>query len=171
MGRTGKLFAYQNYGVEPDVMTLAKALGNGVPIGAIVAKGKAAEVLKPGLHASTFGGNFLATRAGIEVIKEMTKPGFMEEVREKGQFLLKELEKLRSEFPELIKEVRGLGLMLGLVLTRECSKIVEKALSKGLIVNCTAGNVLRLLPPLVISKEEIEVGISILKEVLKEDES
>ena len=171
MGRTGKLFAYQNYGVEPDVMTLAKALGNGVPIGAIVAKGKAAEVLKPGLHASTFGGNFLATRAGIEVIKEMTKPGFMEEVREKGQFLLKELEKLRSEFPELIKEVRGLGLILGLVLTRECSKIVEKALSKGLIVNCTAGNVLRLLPPLVISKEEIEVGISILKEVLKEDES
>ncbi|TCK03327.1 aspartate aminotransferase family protein [Phorcysia thermohydrogeniphila] len=167
IGRTGKLFAYQHYGVEPDVMTLAKALGNGVPIGAIVAKGKAAEVLKPGLHASTFGGNPLATRVGIVVMKEMTKPGFLEEVEEKGNYLKELLEGLVKEFPQLLESVRGKGLMLGLVCKRECKDIVKSALDKGLIINCTAGNVLRFVPPLVISREEIETGIGILREVLE----
>jgi len=170
MGRTGELFAYQNYGVEPDVMTLAKALGNGVPIGAIVAKGKAAEVLKPGLHASTFGGNFLSTRAGVEVVKEMTKPGFMEEVKEKGRFLAEKLKELQKEFPGLIEEVRGLGLMVGALMKVECSKIVEKAFERGLIINCTAGRVLRFTPPLIIKKGEIEEGIEILRGVLAEYE-
>jgi len=167
IGRTGKLFAYQHYGVEPDVMTLAKALGNGVPIGAIVAKGKAAEVLKPGLHASTFGGNPLATRAGIVVMKEMTKPGFLEEVEEKGNYLKGLLEGLVKEFPQVLESVRGKGLMLGLVCKVECKDIVKLALNKGLIINCTAGNVLRFVPPLVISREEIDTGIAILREVLK----
>jgi acetylornithine aminotransferase/acetylornithine/N-succinyldiaminopimelate aminotransferase len=167
IGRTGKLFAYQHYGVEPDVMTLAKALGNGVPIGAIVAKGKAAEVLKPGLHASTFGGNPLATRAGIVVMKEMTKPGFLEEVEKKGNYLRRLLEELVKEFSVLLSSVRGKGLMLGLVCKRECKDIVKLALEKGLIINCTAGNVLRFVPPLVISREEIDTGVSILREVLK----
>ncbi len=168
IGRTGELFAYQNYGVEPDVMTLAKALGNGVPIGAIVAKGKAAGVLKPGLHASTFGGNFLATRAGIEVIKEVTKPGFLKEVKEKGEFLRKELKSLKEEFPHLIEEVRGLGLMVGMVMKKECPKVVEKALERGLIINCTAGRVLRFTPPLVIKEEEISEGVEILRGIFKE---
>ncbi|RKQ63479.1 acetylornithine aminotransferase/acetylornithine/N-succinyldiaminopimelate aminotransferase [Thermovibrio guaymasensis] len=168
VGRTGALFAYQNYGVEPDVMTLAKALGNGVPIGAIVAKGKAANVLKPGLHASTFGGNFLATRAGVEVIKEITKLGFLEEVKEKGRFLVEKLKELQREFPYLIEGVRGLGLMVGAVMKVECSQIAGKALERGLIINCTAGKVLRFTPPLVITKEEIEKGIEILRDILRE---
>ncbi|WP_457679025.1 acetylornithine/succinylornithine family transaminase [Thermovibrio sp.] len=168
IGRTGELFAYQNYGVEPDVMTLAKALGNGVPVGAIVAKGKAAGVLKPGLHASTFGGNFLATRAGIEVIKEITKPGFLEGVKEKGEYLRGLLLELKEEFPSLIEEVRGLGLMVGLVMRVNCSKVVEKALERGLIINCTAGRILRFTPPLVVSKGEIELAVETLRKVLRE---
>ena len=170
IGRTGTLFAYENYGVEPDVMTLAKALGNGVPIGAIVTKGKASNVLKPGLHASTFGGNFLSTRAGVEVMREVTKEGFLERVREKGNYLKSKLKELKEEFPELIEEVRGLGLMIGVLLSKPCNDVVVSALKKGLIINCTAGNVLRFVPPLVITEEEIDYGIAILKEVLREDE-
>ncbi len=168
IGRTGELFAYQHYGVEPDVMTLAKALGNGVPIGAIVAKGEAAEVLKPGLHASTFGGNFLSTRAGVEVMKIMTEPGFLDRVKEKGNYLKNRLEELVSQFPQLLEGVRGLGMMLGIVCKTPCSDIVASALDKGLIINCTAGKVLRFLPPLTIEKEEIDYGVEILKEVLRE---
>ncbi len=170
IGRTGELFAYQHYGVEPDVMTLAKALGNGVPIGAVVAKGKAAEVLKPGLHASTFGGNFLSTRAGIEVIREITKKGFLEKVKEVGSLLKGELLKLKEEFPSLIKEVRGLGLMLGVVMKVECKEFVSLALERGLIVNCTAGNVLRLLPPLIIGPKEVDVAIETLRGIFKDYE-
>ena len=168
MGRTGELFAYQVYGVEPDVMTLAKALGNGIPIGAIVTKGKASNVLKPGLHASTFGGNFLSTAAGVEVFKEIAKSGFLEEVREKGEYLKGRLVELKSKFPDLLKEVRGLGLMLGVVCSEPCGEIVKLALREGLIINCTAGNVLRFLPPLVITKEEIDLGIEKLERALRE---
>ncbi len=168
IGRTGKLFAYQHYGVEPDVMTLAKALGNGVPIGAIVAKGKAANVLKPGLHASTFGGNFLATRAGVEVIKEISNPEFLKSVEEKGEYLKGKLQSLISQYPEKFISVRGKGLMLGVVCKEPCSRIVEKALENGLVINCTAGNILRFTPPLIISKEEIDEGIEILQKTLKE---
>ena len=170
IGRTGELFAYKHYGVEPDVMTLAKALGNGVPIGAIVTKGKFSEVLKPGLHASTFGGNFLSTRAGVEVMKIMTEPGFLQSVKRKGDYLRKRLEEMVSEFPEKFEGVRGLGMMLGLVCKEPCSVIVASALEKGLIINCTAGNVLRFVPPLVITEEEIDYGINILKEVLLKHE-
>jgi predicted acetylornithine/succinylornithine family transaminase len=169
IGRTGELFAYQLYGVEPDVMTLAKALGNGVPIGAIVVNRKCQEVLKPGLHASTFGGNYLATRAGTVVMELVTQEGFLEEVKEKGRYLKGRLEELKEELPELVQELRGEGLMLGLVLKRECQEIVVQALNRGLIINCTAGRVLRFLPPLIISREEIDYGVEILKEVLKEN--
>ncbi|WP_297446943.1 aspartate aminotransferase family protein [Desulfurobacterium sp.] len=166
IGRTGKLFAYQHYNVEPDVMTLAKALGNGVPIGAIVAKGKAANVLKPGLHASTFGGNFLATAAGVKVIETVSKDEFLESVNEKGNHLKGKLLELKKEFPHIIESVRGMGLMIGVVCKMECGRIVEKALEKGLIINCTAKNVLRFAPPLIISEEEIDTGIRILKNIL-----
>ncbi|WP_456485001.1 acetylornithine/succinylornithine family transaminase [Desulfurobacterium sp.] len=166
IGRTGKLFAYQHYNVEPDVMTLAKALGNGVPIGAIVAKGKAANVLKPGLHASTFGGNFLATAAGVKVIETVSKDEFLESVNEKGNYLKGKLLELKKEFPHIIESVRGMGLMIGVVCKMECGRIVEKALEKGLIINCTAKNVLRFAPPLIISEEEIDTSIRILKNIL-----
>lgn len=168
IGRTGKLFAYQHYGVEPDVMTLAKALGNGVPIGAIVANEKAADVLKPGLHASTFGGNPLSTAAGIAVMEEVLKPGFLEEVEEKGSYLKKRLEEIVEEFPNLLDGVRGKGLMLGVVCKVSCGDIVMTALERGLIINCTAGNVLRFVPPLIITKEEMDYGLEILRGVLKE---
>ena len=171
IGRTGKIFAYQHYGVEPDVMTLAKALGNGVPIGAIVAKGKAADVLKPGLHASTFGGNPLATRAGVEVMRIVSDESFLREVERKGEYLRKGLEELRNRFPGVIDYVRGKGLMVGAVCKIPCVDIVKSALEKGLIINCTAGNVLRFVPPLVITEEEIDYGLKILEEVLKEHES
>ncbi len=171
IGRTGKIFAYQHYGVEPDVMTLAKALGNGVPIGAIVAKGKAADVLKPGLHASTFGGNPLVTRAGVEVMRIVSDESFLREVERKGEYLRKGLEELRDRFPGVIDYVRGKGLMVGAVCKIPCVDIVKSALEKGLIINCTAGNVLRFVPPLVITEEEIDYGLKILEEVLKEHES
>ena len=170
IGRTGKIFAYQHYGVEPDVMTLAKALGNGVPIGAIVAKGKAADVLKPGLHASTFGGNPLVTRAGVEVMRIVSDESFLREVERKGEYLRKRLEELRDRFPGVIDYVRGKGLMVGAVCKIPCVDIVKSALEKGLIINCTAGNVLRFVPPLVITEEEIDYGLKILEEVLKEHE-
>ncbi|WP_457567472.1 acetylornithine/succinylornithine family transaminase [Desulfurobacterium sp.] len=168
IGRTGKLFAYQHYGVEPDVMTLAKALGNGVPIGAIVAKGKAATVLKPGLHASTFGGNFLATAAGIKVIENVSQKDFLKSVEEKGKYLQSKLIELKKEFPHIIEKVRGTGLMVGAVCKIKCGKIVEKALKKGLIINCTAGNVIRFAPPLIITTKDIDRGIEILRNVLTE---
>ncbi len=168
IGRTGKLFAYQHYNVEPDVMTLAKALGNGVPIGAIVAKGKAADVLKPGLHASTFGGNFLATAAGKKVIEIVSQKAFLEEVNDKGDYLREKLTALQNEFPEIIENIRGKGLMIGAVCKINCSDIVKKALEKGLIINCTAGNVIRFAPPLIIEKKDIDRGMEILKSVLKE---
>ncbi|WP_456397403.1 acetylornithine/succinylornithine family transaminase [Desulfurobacterium sp.] len=168
IGRTGKLFAYQHYNVEPDVMTLAKALGNGVPIGAIVTKGKAANVLKPGLHASTFGGNFLATAAGKEVIKKVSQKIFLKRVNDKGNYLREKLTILQKKFPEIIESIRGIGLMIGVVCKINCSNIVKKALEKGLIINCTAGNVIRLTPPLIIEEEEIAKGIEILENVLKE---
>jgi predicted acetylornithine/succinylornithine family transaminase len=171
LGRTGKLFAYQHYGVEPDVMTLAKALGNGVPIGAVVAKGEAATVLEPGTHASTFGGNFLSTRAGVEVMKELTKEGFMEEVNRKARYLRERLEELAGRYPSRFEGVRGLGMMLGLVCKEPCSRLAARCLEKGLIINCTANRVLRFLPPLVINEEEIDYGLSILEEVLREDEN
>lgn len=170
IGRTGKLFAYQHYGVEPDVMTLAKALGNGVPIGAIVTKGKANNILKPGLHASTFGGNPLATRAGVEVMRIVSDEKFLKEVEGKGNYLKIRLEELRKEFPSIIDHVIGKGLMLGAVCKIPCIEIVRSALKKGLIINCTAGNVLRFVPPLVITREEINYGLKLLKEVLEENE-
>lgn len=171
IGRTGKLFAYQLFGVEPDVMTLAKALGNGVPIGAIVAKGKAKDVLKPGLHASTFGGNLLATRAGIEVLKIVSNEDFLKEVEKKGEYLKKKLNELKEKYPNLIDYVRGKGLMIGMVCKVPCADIVKSCLEKGLIINCTAQNVLRFVPPLIIKEEEIDLGVEILDGVLKEYES
>ncbi|NIA11074.1 MAG: acetylornithine/succinylornithine family transaminase [Nitrospiraceae bacterium] len=169
MGRTGKLFAYQTFGIEPDVMTLAKALANGVPIGAIVTAKKFSEVLKPGLHASTFGGNPLSTRAGTEVMKIVSDEAFLKNVRKNGDYLKLKLEKLKEEFPNVIDFVRGKGLMLGMVCKRPCREIVLKALERGLVINCTANNVLRFVPPLIISRDEIDYGMNILESVLKDE--
>ncbi|SNR87005.1 aspartate aminotransferase family protein [Desulfurobacterium atlanticum] len=168
IGRTGKLFAYQHYGVEPDVMTLAKALGNGVPIGAIVTNERTSQILKPGLHASTFGGNFLSTAAGVKVMEIISDEKFLKNVEAKGKYLTEKLKEIKNELQGTISEIRGIGLMIGAILKIDGKKLVEKALKNGLIINVTGENVLRLVPPLTITQQEIDEGIEILKESIKE---
>ncbi len=166
-GRTGKLFAYEHEGVEPDVMTLAKALAGGPPIGAMLAKDEFAAALGPGTHGSTFGGNPLMTAAGVAAMHVLLKDGVLENCQEMGNYLKKRLEKLATKYA-FIKEVRGLGLILGMQLDIEGADIVSTALERGLLINCTVGTVLRFLPPLTVTKEEIDEAMEILDGILKE---
>ncbi len=169
MGRTGELFAWQLHGVKPDVFTLAKALGGGFPIGAMLAREEVMDAFKPGDHASTFGGNHLAcaaAKASLEVILEEDLP---RRAGELGGYALKRLRSLGKTNP-VIKEVRGRGLMIGVELTERCARVVEGARDKGLLINCTADRVVRLLPPLVIKREQLGRAIDILGEVIGEDD-
>ncbi len=165
IGRTGRLFACEHYGVEPDVMTLAKGLGGGVPIGAVLAREEVAKAFTPGSHASTFGGNPLSTRAGLAVMEAVLEGGFLERVEEMGTYLMEGLEALRGTFG-FIKEVRGKGLMVGMELTISGGAVVEACLERGLLINCTAEKVLRFLPPLTVSREEVDRMLCILEEAL-----
>ncbi|RMG04765.1 MAG: aminotransferase class III-fold pyridoxal phosphate-dependent enzyme, partial [Nitrospirae bacterium] len=163
IGRTGTLFAYEQFGVEPDIMTLAKGLGGGVPIGAMLAKEGVAESFVPGTHASTFGGNPLVTYTAIATIEKILEDGILlEECKEKGEYFIKRLKDLEREHSNIVVDVRGLGLMVGIEISRDCAPIVEDALKKGLLINCTAGNTLRFTPPLIISKGEIDILIDFL---------
>jgi acetylornithine aminotransferase/acetylornithine/N-succinyldiaminopimelate aminotransferase len=168
IGRTGKMFAYEHYGVKPDILTLAKGLGGGVPIGVMIAKKDVADLLSPGTHASTFGGNFLATASALTVLDVIQKEGLVEKAEELGGYFLSRLNRLREKYPSLIKEVRGKGLMVGVELLREGNDIVERCLSKGLLINCIMDSVLRFLPPLVVKKKEIDKATKILDEVFGE---
>ena len=159
IGRTGTFYGYQNYGIDPDIITLAKGLGGGVPIGALLAREEVARSFTPGSHGSTFGGNPLACRAGLVVVRKVK--GLLPKVKEVGEFFKRGLEELR------VGEVRGRGLMLGLDIGRDCKEVVLKALERGLIINCTAGTVLRFLPPLIVEKEHVEKCLDILREVLR----
>ncbi len=163
MGRTGELFAFQHYGVEPDVLCLAKGLGGGLPIGAVVAKPEIAALFSPGDHASTFGGNPVAAAAALAVLKTMS-PAFLAAAQKKGIQLARALQGLQKEFPALIKEVRGLGLMLGVELTVLGNTYVDICRQKGLLINCTHDTVLRIVPPLTVSGPEIVTGVKILKQ-------
>ena len=165
MGRTGKLFAYEHFGVEPDIMTLAKALGGGLPLGAMLAKEKVARSFIPGTHASTFGGNPLACSVGIAVLKTLVQGGALKNCVRMGKALSDGLQSLKARFP-FIRGIRGKGLILGMELEREGSKVVEDCMKAGLLLNCTAHRVLRFLPPLTIGKREIERGLAILEKVL-----
>ena len=166
MGRTGEYFAFQSYGVEPDVMTLAKSLGGGVPIGATVARGALGDLLPPGSHASTFGGNPLVCRAALAVFQAMEEGAVLENARKMGAYIFDRLRSWREEIP-LIAEVRGLGMMIGIELIREGKPVVEECLRRGMIVNCTAEKVLRLMPALTITEKEADRGLAILKKALK----
>jgi len=166
-GRTGSLFAYQQEGVEPDVMTLAKALAGGPPIGAMVAKETCAAALGPGSHGSTFGGNPLVTAAGVATLSTLLEDGVLDNCIAMGAYLRERLETLRASFG-FIREVRGRGLILGMELAIDGGEIVKAALQRGLLINCTVGNVLRFLPPLIVSRAEIDKAIEILAEILKE---
>ncbi|MFZ5447111.1 MAG: acetylornithine transaminase [Thermodesulfobacteriota bacterium] len=165
LGRTGKLFAYENFGITPDVMTLAKALAGGLPMGALLATEEVAAAFVPGTHASTFGAGPVIAAAAKTALDLLSRPEFLAGVREKGEFLQVKLADFKSQFP-IIKEVRGLGLMWGLELAQEGADVVTACRERGLLVNCTQGNVIRLLPPLTVGKDELNQGLGILAEAL-----
>ena len=167
MGRTGQLYSFEHFGIIPDIVTLAKGLANGLPAGALLGKSRLASALGPGSHGSTFGGNKLAMAAALETLHIMKEMGFLEEVRSKSAILLEQLQLAFQDHPK-ISAVRGLGMMIGIETSASLSKIVEAARQKGLIILTAGENVIRLLPPLTISREEIQQGIAILKEVFSE---
>jgi len=166
IGRTGKLFAYQHSGIEPDIMTLAKALGGGLPIGAMLAKDHIAAAFTPGTHASTFGGTPLVCSAAIEVIKLITEDDLiLDNCRRMGDYLVAELNDLKLKYPHLIKDVRGKGLLTGMELNISGETIVSECIKRGVIINCTMERVLRFLPPLDVSQEDIDKLAETLREV------
>jgi acetylornithine/N-succinyldiaminopimelate aminotransferase len=167
IGRTGKWFGYQHFDVEPDIMTMAKALGGGVAIGAMMAKEEVAASLVPGKHASTFGGNALACAAAVAVIEAIEEDNLLENAAELGQYTKDKIEQLRQKH-FIIESVRGAGLMIGLQLTSPGTEIVDKCLERGLRINCTQGTVLRFMPPMIATKKQIDQAIDILDTVLTE---
>ncbi len=167
IGRTGKLFGYQNFGIEPDVVTTAKGLAGGVPIGAMMCTEKC-DVLVPGDHASTFGGNPLATAGSKVVLTELTTTNLLEQVQETGAYLTEKLNELKTEFPDMLTDVRGIGFMQGLEMTVPVLEVEKKCIEKGMLIVGAGTNVLRFVPPLVITKENVDECISILHEVFTE---
>ena len=166
MGRTGKWFAHQWAGIVPDVMPLAKGLGSGVPIGAVVAGPKAANIFQPGNHGTTFGGNPLAMRAGVETIRIMEEDQLLENAAKVGGHLKGALEKALAGNPG-VKEIRGQGLMLGIELTKPCGVLTERAAEAGLLLSVTADSVIRLVPPLIMTEAEADEIVSILVPVIE----
>jgi acetylornithine aminotransferase len=167
MGRTGQWFACQHAGVRPDVMSIAKALGNGVPIGACLARGEAAEALQPGSHGSTFGGNPLACSAALAVVDTMERDGLVEAAAVKGRHLRKRLQEALAG-QNCVVEVRGQGLMVAIEMDRSCGEMVGMALARGLLINVTADRVIRLLPPLILEDEHVEGIAQTLAELVRE---
>jgi predicted acetylornithine/succinylornithine family transaminase len=166
MGRTGKLFAYEHSGIKPDIMTLAKALGNGFPIGAMLATNKIAKAFVPGNHASTFGGSPLAMAAANATVKTMLQEGILEHCREMGDYFLLQLKNLQQKH-KIIKEVRGKGLMLAAQLNIESGDIVNECLQRGLLINSAGSKTLRFVPPLIITTRDIDQATKVLDEVME----
>ncbi len=166
IGRTGKLFAYEHSGIKPDIMTLAKALANGFPIGAMLATDKIAKAFVPGNHASTFGGSPLAMAAAEAVLKTILREGILEHCEKTGEYFLAQLKKLQQKHP-VIKEVRGRGLMLAMKLDIETGDIVRECLNRGLLINSTGGKILRFVPPLIITTQDIDQAIKVLDDVME----
>jgi len=166
IGRTGKLFCYEHYGITPDIVTLAKALGGGLPIGVMAVRKEIADTLGPGMHASTFGGGPVICRAALAVLGAIQKEKLLANARKMGEYLFLKLNGLKAKFP-LIKEVRGLGLMAGVELNCEGKGIIEQCIEQGLLINCTHDSVLRLMPALSITKKEIDKAIGIMDQVFR----
>ena len=166
LGRTGKPFAFQNFGIVPDIISLAKAIANGVPMGAIVAKDEVADCFQPGDHASTFGGTPIATAAGLAACSILLDDAFLANVQETGEYFRAELRAIGERHPGLIKEVRGLGLMIGCELTGSSKEAAAELLKRGVLVNSIGEHVLRFVPPLTITKAEIDSFMPILEDVL-----
>ena len=170
MGRTGKWFAHQWAGIIPDVMPLAKGLGSGVPIGAVVAGPKAASIFSPGNHGSTFGGNPLAMRAGVETIRIMERDGLLDNAAAMGHHFTETLQRELAEqlASGAVKDIRGRGLMIGIELAIPCSALMQKALDKGLLISVTAESVVRLVPPLIVSAAEVDAMVAILAPLIRD---
>jgi acetylornithine/N-succinyldiaminopimelate aminotransferase len=167
MGRTGHLFAYQHFGVEPDIMTLAKALANGLPIGAMLAKEQIAAAFGPGSHASTFGGTPIVTAAAVEVCKILIEDNIVENGKTVGLYFKDKLYELKDRHA-IIEDVRGMGLLLGMKLKIDGGPVVAKCMQKGMLINCIQDHILRFIPPLIISKDEIDELIECLDAILTE---
>ena len=167
MGRTGRLFAFEHEDVIPDMITLAKALGNGFPIGALLAKEKIAAAFVPGSHGSTFGGNPLACAAACASLQAILEEGILENSRETGEYFLARLQDLKIKH-SIIVEVRGKGLMIGVVLSAPGADIVTKCMERGLLINCTNENILRFVPPLILTRHDVDSAVEILDGVLVE---
>ena len=170
MGRTGKMFTYQHYGVKPDIMTSAKALGCGVPVGAFAAVKEVADAMCPGDHGTTYGGNPLATAAVCKVFEIFEKDGILNHVNEIAPYLKDKLNSLKDKFPDKIKDVRGKGLMMGMELYGPAGDVVSKLLKKGVILISAGTNIIRFVPPLVVEKEHIDVMCEKLEEVFSATE-
>lgn len=166
IGRTGTWFAHQHAGILPDVMTLAKGLGSGVPVGACVARGEAAETFQPGNHGSTFGGNPLACRAVVETLQIMQEEGLLEHANKMGNYIRSAFKQALSDIPG-VKDIRGLGLMIGLELDRPCAALVKLALEKNMLINVTSDNVIRLVPPLILQQPEADLLVTELSALIK----
>ncbi len=178
LGRTGKLFAYEHSGATPDIMTLAKPLGGGFPLGVMIVREEVAAAFEPGNHASTFGGNPVACAAGVAVLETIFEDNLLEKAERMGSYLLEKLMTLKEKYP-FVRDVRGRGLMVGIELDPitdksltgldfEGKEIANKCIERGLLINCTAGTFIRFLPPLTVTEEEIEEGVDVLDSVLGE---
>ena len=168
MCRTGKWFAHQHTEITPDVMTLAKALGNGVPIGACLATGKAKDIFSPGTHGSTFGGNPLATRAGLTVVKLMEENNLCDSAEDMGKYILDLFKQELADIDGVI-DIRGHGMMIGIELDKDCGELVKQALDAQLLINVTAGKTIRLLPPLILTKEQADIIINTVVSLIKDN--
>ena len=168
IGRSGKFFAYENYGIKPDIITLAKGLAGGVPIGAFIVTDKVAAAFKPGDHGTTFGGNPLACAAANVVLDTVPKDEFLKNIQVAGKYFKDKLQELAKKYPKFIVDVRGEGLILGaeLISSDHGRDIVNDCLAKGLIINCTAGKVLRFIPPLIITTSQIDEAFAVMDEVI-----
>jgi predicted acetylornithine/succinylornithine family transaminase len=168
IGRTGKPFGFQHYEIQPDIITLAKGISAGLPLGAIHVKEEISKLFTPGSHGTTFGGNHLACKAAGVVLKTLKEKSFLDNINKVSRFFFDKLNELKSKF-DIIKDVRGLGLHIGIELTGPGNELVKKALAKGLILNCTANCVIRIMPPLIINEETALKGLNILEEILAAD--
>lgn len=166
IGRTGKMFAYQHYGIFPDVVTLAKSLGGGMPVAAILVKKEIADILGQGTHASTFGGGCVICKAALAVLKAIQKERLLDKAKSSGEYLITQLNSLKNKYP-IIADIRGKGLMIGIELQSQAKEVVKHCIDKGLLINCTHEKILRLMPALNVTKREIDQAVSVLDEVFR----
>lgn len=167
MGRTGEMFCFQHYGIQPDVMTLAKSLGGGLPMGALVVKKEIADTFQPGMHASTFGGSPLVCKAALGVFKAIHTHKMLKNARVMGTYLMEKLQNFKKKW-DFISDVRGMGLMVGIELRQEGKTLVDICFEKGLLINCTQGHVLRLMPALNVTRKQIDIAVRTLDKAMED---